>query len=363
MKKILLFGATGSIGLNTIEIVQKYSDRYQIVGFSFYKNLQKAYHIKKLFPKAKVFSIIETELNTVDSYQKLIDETCPDLIVNAIIGFAGIDISLLAVENKIDLALANKETIAICGNLFLEKVEKSKINLFPIDSEHSALYQILKDIDKNNIKNLYITASGGKYYFQKLIDLENETYNQVIDHPLWKMGERISIDSSTMINKFFEIIEVHYYFKKDVKVLYHPNGIIHAGVQKKDNSYLFNFSKPDMKHAILLALNNYQEDLEIIEPLDFLKNSLILNEIDDNSFIPLKWAKIFMEKKYLAIPVIVNAADEELIMLFKNNKIKFNQIVTIIDDLIKKYCKEKINSIENIKKLDLEIRDLIKGEF
>lgn len=362
MKRILIFGATGSIGLQTIEIIKNHSNKFQLVGFSFFNNFESAKKISQDFKNLKFFSKIKNSLNNVSSYQALIESTKPDLIINAIIGFAGIEISLLSVKNKINLALANKETIIAGGDLFLEEALKI-IKIFPIDSEHTALYELVQQVGKENIKKLFITASGGKYYDSNKNLLHNEKYAEVIKHPIWNMGARISIDSSNMINKFFEVVEAYYYFKKDVVALYHPTATIHAGVQKNDNGYFFHFSVPDMKYSIAQALNEFEMGNNFIDELDFTKMNLTLEKIDPNEWIPLKWANDFIENKYVALPIIVNAIDEELIKLFKDDKINYLQITNIINTYVEKYKKTAINTIDKIYNFDGYMRKLIKKEF
>lgn len=361
MKKILVFGATGTIGLQTLDLIKK-DHQFKLVGFSFFSNDKNAKLILEDFNDVKVFSPKFKTFNNVDGYQELIDKTKPDLIVNAIIGFPGIEISLLCIKNKINVALANKETIVICGDLFLNEAKKV-INVYPIDSEHTALHELLKGHTENNVKKLFITASGGKYYSKNQIELNDVKYGDAIQHPIWNMGPRISIDSSTLINKFFEIIEAYYYFKKEVIVLYHPSAIIHAGIQNNNNGYHFLFSTPDMKYSIAQALNEFNYHQKVVDELDFNNMNLEINLMDVKKWLPLKWARDFFETKDSSIPIIVNALDEELIQLFKIGKIKFPDIVVIIDRYINLYKGKKIATIKEIYNFDLKMRNLIKKEF
>jgi len=362
MKKILIFGATGSIGLQTIEIIKNCPNNFKLVGFSFFNNEKVAKKISCDFKDLKIYSKNKKILNNVSSYKSLIELSKPDLIVNSIIGFAGIEISLLSVKYKINLALANKETIIAGGDLFLEDALRI-IKIFPIDSEHTALYELVNQVGLENIKKLFITASGGKYYNLDDSLIINEDFNKVVKHPIWNMGKRISLDSSNMINKFFEIVEAYYYFKKNISALYHPTAVIHAGVQKKDNGYFFHFSVPDMKYSIGQALNEFKNHSSLVNELDFSKMNFTLEKIDPNKWVAIKWANDFIKHKYYALPIIVNAIDEELIKIFKKGKINYSQITKIIDIYVQKYKKTSIDSIDKVITFDRYMRQLIKKEF
>lgn len=198
--KILICGATGNIGQQVIKYIKK--TNHQIIGISYFHNFKLAETIKSKY----FYSPINH--SNVNSYEELIVKSRPDIIVNAIIGFAGLKITLLSIKHKIDLALANKESLVVAGQFVMRLAKKNGVNIYPIDSEHASLMQIIK-YKGNKFKQLYITASGGLFYNTPKNQMKNISYQQAINHPTWKMGAKISIDSSTLMNKCFEIIECY----------------------------------------------------------------------------------------------------------------------------------------------------------
>jgi 1-deoxy-D-xylulose-5-phosphate reductoisomerase len=198
--KIIIFGATGSIGQQSIDIIKE--SQHQLVGISYYHNVFLASKINAPF----FFSPINQ--SNVSSYEDLIIKSKPDLIINAVSGFDGLEISLLSIKHKINLALANKESVVVAGSFLFKKAKLNGVTIYPIDSEHTSLMHIIRN-HQQEFKRIYITASGGHFYNKKNSEINTVSYNQIIKHPTWKMGEKISIDSSTLMNKCFEIIECY----------------------------------------------------------------------------------------------------------------------------------------------------------
>lgn len=339
MKKIMVFGATGSIGLQTINIIKQDSN-LQLCAFTYLNNESLANEIKTQFPQAIMFC----HKNPNDEWQRIIQKTQPDLVVNSITGFAGLAITQYCIENNYKLALANKESLVVAGHL----IDCSKI--LPIDSEHSALYELVQKYGINDLNTLYLTASGGAFYNLKRNELTGISFNQAITHPTWKMGYKISIDSATLVNKCFEIIEAYHFFKiKNIVALYHPTSIVHGLIKTNNGAIISYMSYPDMKLPISLALNDYSiSSKQIISDLNLSNLNLYFEQISPEKFIPLKWANDLINSNNYAIGTIITVVDDYVIELFKNNKISFLNITDIIDNYINKYQHYKVSSWNDI---------------
>ncbi len=355
--RVLIFGATGVIGQKTISYI-KNNKRFNLVGFSFYKNYKLALDIKNDFPKSKVYSSYHHELNNVNSYQELIEKSKPDIIVNSVIGFDGLELSLLSIKNKIDLALANKETIVLAGKFIFKLANKNNVSIFPIDSEHTSLYSLIKNETKK-ISKIYITASGGKFYKDGL-QKANPSFKEATFHPIWNMGEKISIDSSTMINKFFEIIEAYYFYNiEKIQALYHKEVLVHSLVEFKDGSINLNMYDPDMMWSIQQALSKFSSNEPIVNKIDMSKLSLNFELIDEKKWAAIKWANDFLKSKNNIIPIIVNCANDHCFKLFKDNKIEFKDILKIIEKCLNKFNNEIVLKINDIYKINNKIIEYI----
>ncbi|MCF0227710.1 MAG: 1-deoxy-D-xylulose 5-phosphate reductoisomerase [Malacoplasma sp.] len=357
--KILIFGATGSVGKQALDIISK-SKNMILCGFSYHSNKTIASKIKT---KYKNVSVLKTNGGINEKEIKDFISKCkPDLIVNAVVGFAGINYTLASVKSKIDLALANKESLVCAGQFIIPLAKKNKVNIYPIDSEHSALYQLLHHRWKRPVFQSYITASGGPFWDYDKTKLENVTFKQAIKNPNWKMGEKVSIDSATLINKAYEAIEAYWLFDHiKVNALVQRKSLVHAFAQLDNNELVVYESKADMHWPIELALNKYMcKD----------KNMKLYKSIEDIPYklIPIKhahlkgyeYARLMFKNPKSAIPVIINAADEEAIKLFKENKIKFLDIYEIINKAINEFKDKKIRSIEDVYKIDDLIRSGLK---
>ncbi len=357
--KLLIFGATGTIGKKTINLIKKRND-IELVGFSFYNNLSLAKkYVEEFGADVYCFSQNQPEINNVDSYEELIKKAKPDMILNAVIGFDGLEITLLALKAKVDLSLANKESIVLAGDFIFKQAKKNNVTIYPIDSEHTALYSLIRNQDKK-IKRLYITASGGRYYLEDKKNV-NPSFEEAIKHPVWRMGEKISIDSSLMINKFFEIIEAYYYFNIDnIIALYHPEVAVHSLIEFDDNCIFANISTPDMTWSIQQALSEFKSEEEMIKPFSFKNIKWTFDEINPKEWKPIKWANDFLKSKNQTIPVIVDCANDYCFQLFKENKIQYKDIINIIEKCLKKFSTALINEIDDIYFLNDRIQQYIK---
>ncbi|MEG0124068.1 MAG: 1-deoxy-D-xylulose 5-phosphate reductoisomerase [Malacoplasma sp.] len=366
--KIIICGVTGVVGQLALNVIQNEND-LEIVGIVYGKNHLIAEKIILNTPEIKVYSPFDNSFNNVDSFEDMLKITKPDLVINGVSGFEGLNISLQTIENKVSLGLANKESLVAAGWYICDYAKKNNVKIFPIDSEHSAVFDILHN-SKKTIRSILITMSGGKYFNASENELDLVTFNDAILHPKWNMGYKISIDSSTFMNKCYEIIEAFYLFdSKDIRVIHHPEAIIHALVEFDDSSLFAHLSQADMQLSIILCLNFFSnKKLEIktcVKPLSIKNLNLKLNEVDYTSIKPISWGIEFINNKNInkAIGVILVSANDTAIELFKLNKIKYTDIVKIVDISLSAFNSYTIKNIQDIFKLDAEIKKFINSRY
>ena len=276
-KNIVILGSTGSIGQNSLEIISKFKDRFNVTGLSANRNidlLEKQINIfkpeyaavnnetsgRELQKKCKNTKILIGQ----QGIKKLCGIKKCSLVLNAIIGSSGLKYTVEAIYNRKNIALANKESYVMAGRIINKLIKKYKVKIIPVDSEHSAIFHLINNLNKKDIEKYYLTASGGPFVNKPVREFMKITIKDTMKHPIWKMGGKITVDSATMINKGFEIIEAHYLFNidfNDIKVIIHPQSIIHSMVKTKDGEIYAQLSPPDMKFPILNALS-YPEKLK-----------------------------------------------------------------------------------------------------
>lgn len=360
MKKVVILGVTGSIGTQALSCLAD----CELVGVSFNKNCDKMRAILAQFPSLEVFSPSNSGLNTVFSYDELLDKTQPDLVLNCVVGFDGVYLSKLVIEKDVDLALANKESLVVGGKLLMDLLKAHpQVALYPVDSEHSSLYQ-LNAIDPMRVQKIYITCSGGPFYHLSVEEKAQKTFAEAIKHPNWSMGYKISIDSATLINKCFEIIEAGYLFpNKEITALYHPQSVVHSLIEFQDNSVFANMSTPDMKIAIDLALHQFRKQAPKIQSLSFNHLNLTFAEIDPNQWLPISWAYEVVAQKNHTLGIIINTVNDFTIELFKNAQIGFNDITAIIQEYIQKYRNIVVNTWSDLDNLHNQILQELKSTY
>ncbi len=377
MKNIYLLGATGSIGTQTLDICRHMKEDFLVVGMSVGKDIEKSISLIEEF-KPEIVCFRE-KIDVFLSYNPIIvygDEGLltiakyskkgENLFVNALVGYIGLKPTIEAINAKKDIALANKETLVMAGDIIMPLVKEKGVNLFPIDSEHSAIWQCLNGENKKDLKRIIITASGGSFRDKQLDELKNVTVSDALSHPNWKMGKKITIDSATMMNKGFEVIEAHHLFQIEydkIDVIMHRQSIIHSMVEFNDLSIKAVLGTPDMRIPIMYALSYPKHNIFGGESLDFLKyNNLSFEEL---SFSRFKCLKLAYEagKKGGLYPVVLNAANEACVNLFLNEKISFLDIENIIEkELNKEYLISNV-SIDDIIKTDQEIQRKIYNQY
>jgi len=331
MKRLALLGSTGSIGTQVLEIVRRNPGEFQVVSLVCGSNKQLLDEQVKEF-NPEYYGMGEEALS-------LAAQVDCDLVVNAVMGMRGFLPTLAAIECGHDIALANKETLVAGGEVVMKKAEEKGIKILPIDSEHSAIFQCLMGNEGKKIRRILLTASGGPFRGWTYDELKKVTPEMALKHPNWNMGQKITIDSATMMNKGLEIIEAKWLFDvpvEKIQVLVHPQSIVHSGVEFEDTAILAQLGTPDMKVPISLALGYPNRIDSPDESLDFFNKagSLTFEEPDMETF---RCLGIAMEaiKKGGVYPAIMNGANEVLVQSFLDGKIGFTDIPEMIDSIMK----------------------------
>lgn len=382
MKEIILLGATGSIGTQALDILKE-NKEFILKAISFGKNKEKAIKIIDEFkPSVVACEMMEDMLFLKEKYPnievfygeegliKLANlKTDNGLLVNAIVGIAGLAPTIEAIKSKKDILLANKETLVVAGDMINSLVKEYQVKLLPIDSEHSAILQCLENGRREDLKKIIITASGGSFRDKTRKELENVTVEEALNHPNWSMGAKITIDSSTMVNKGLEVIEAHHLFNisyDKIETILHRESIIHSMVEFNDGSVLSQMATPDMRLPINYALN-YPKHLEYkgSSSLDLVKvRNLTFEKMDFDRF-PMIELAYKVGRLGGILPLVYNVANEEAVKCFINGKIKYLEIEKIIIDMVNLYLDKNINNptIEDIIKINSEVRKLINEKI
>ncbi|AGR41426.1 1-deoxy-D-xylulose-5-phosphate reductoisomerase [Spiroplasma taiwanense] len=365
MKNVILFGASGNIGKQCIEILKNNKDKFNLVAISVGKNVSELDLILKEFKNIKkVYSTQKTEMNLKfkdvsffnDNINSLFS-TEDEIVINALSGFFGLQVTLKSIEKSLILLNANKESFVTAGDLInLKLKEFPKAKIFPLDSEHCAIFQCLET--QNKPSKIYLTASGGSFRELTLEQTKNVSKTEALNHPNWNMGNKITIDSATMFNKAFEILEAYHLFKvKNIVTLIHPQAIIHSMVEFSDFSIKAQLSVPDMKQVINYFLNypNRKKftNQKAINFKEIVK--LELKEIDQLRFKPIKFALDCINSKN-SKAIALNAANEICVDSFLKEKINFFQITEIVERIFNNTINFNYNNYEEIFNFDQEIR-------
>lgn len=380
MKKICLLGSTGSIGEQTIDIIDKNKEDFILIGISCAKQIEKLEKIILSHDSIKYACVKEESdyLALKEKYKnvtfffgdkgllELIEYSNPNLVVNALVGFSGFIPSTFAISHDIDLALANKESLVVGGKIIKDLLKVHNARLFPIDSEHVALAKCLENKNKNDVKSLVITASGGSFRDFSREELKDVTVEQALKHPSWSMGSKITIDSATMMNKGFEIIEAMYLFDFDVnqiRVLLHDESVIHSLVEFVDHSFLADLGPQDMRIPIAHALYEGKRKEIEVKTLDLeALGSLHFRKYDERRYPCVGYAMEAI-KRGGTLPTILNASNEEAVYAFINGKIGFLEIEEIISIMMKSIDVIDEPTISDIVECDTLTRKLTRKEI
>ena len=385
MKKILILGSTGSIGTNALELIRNNREHYQVIGISGNKNIELLKkQIEEFKPTLIYVGTEQDALNLKKEYSflkevyfgenglaELSKNSDYDIILTAVSGAIGIDATVEAIKREKRIALANKETMVSAG-IYINKLLKEypKAEIVPVDSEHSALFQSLQGFKKENIKKLIITASGGTFRGKDLTYLENVTVEQALKHPNWSMGKKITIDSSTLVNKGLEVIEAHELFNvdyDDIEVVVHPQSIIHSMVEYVDGSIIAQMGVANMKTPILYAFTYPEKEFNSsINFLNLIKNNnLTFVEADRKVFKGIDLA-YRAGRTGGTMPTVFNASNEVAVELFMKKKIKFLDIYRIIEDAMNSHQVVSLdtdNALNIIKEVDRETRKKVREQW
>jgi len=349
MKRIAILGSTGSIGTQALEVIAAHPDQFSVEVLTANGNVDLLIEqAKKFKPNAVVICDI-TKLATLKSalesddikvfggtasISQLMSMDTIDLVLTAMVGFAGLEPTLAAIENKKNIALANKETLVVAGDIVTKLALENKVSIYPVDSEHSAIFQCLAGEMHNPIEKIILTASGGPFRGKKKSELASITKAQALKHPNWTMGAKITIDSATLMNKGLEMIEAKWLFDlqpSEIEVIVHPQSIIHSIVQFQDGSMKAQMGLPDMKLPIQYAMGYPNRLVSDFPRFDFTKfPQLTFESADEETFRCLGLARWAMEKGG-NLPCIMNAANEIAVAAFLRDELGFLQIAEVIE--------------------------------
>jgi len=378
MKNLLLLGSTGSIGCSTLNVISQHPESFRAKTLVAYKNIDLlAKQVQDYHPDNAIifdydaYSEFENRYDFPrthvgfgnDALSNVMKNNGHDIFINAFVGFAGLEPTALAIDCGLHIALANKETLVVAGELIKKMVKQNDIPLMPIDSEHSAIWQCMAGEEHNKIQKIILTASGGPFRDKDLAEFDNITPEAALKHPNWDMGAKITIDSATLMNKGLEVIEAYWLYEiplEQIEVVIHPQSIIHSMVEFEDNSIKAQLGIPDMRIPIQYALT-YPDRLSLDVPaMDFTKyRSLTFDRPDYVKFPCLKLAFEAL-KSGESYPAVLNAANEVAVQEFLNHNISFRQIPDTIDQMLQNHVSSKVREIYEYIEIDSRARDLTK---
>ena len=375
MKKITILGSTGSIGISALDVIEKNQQRFHVVALAAGKNINLLKkQIEKFKPKVVAVSTKESALKLREALtaktnvkifydeeglKEIASFPSADIVVSAISGSAGLIPTLAAIEAGKDIALANKETMVMAGEIVTKTAIKKGVKIIPVDSEHSAIFQCLEGQTRQNLRRIILTASGGPFFNFTRNELKKINLSQALQHPNWKMGKKITIDSASLMNKGLEVIEAQWLFNldiSDIDVLIHPQSIVHSLIEFIDGAFLAQMGIPDMRIPIAYALTYPERIINDLLSLDLVKTGkLEFLKPDIKKFRCLSLA-------YAAglcggtAPVVLNAADEVAVSAFIEKKIRFIDLPKIIEKILVLHNSINNPSLDDILQADLWAR-------
>lgn len=383
MQNLTILGSTGSIGVSTLDVISRHPDKFSVFALAGHSQVEKL--AQQCLTHSPKFAVVADETRAAElrqllqqlsgslktevlhGSQALIDvATAPEVsgVMCAIVGAAGLPSALAAAKSGKTIYLANKETLVVSGSLFMETAKQHGAKVLPIDSEHNAIFQVLPEnysgsLNNHGISSIILTASGGSFLHTPLNELANITPAQAIKHPNWSMGHKITVDSSTMMNKGLELIEAHWLFNcppEHLEVVIHPQSIIHSMVRYTDGSVLAQMGLPDMRTPIAYCLGLPERINSGVGALDFTKLSgLTFAEAD---FVRYPCLKLAYDAMYAggSAPCVLNAANEVAVAAFLRGQIGFTDIVKVVEHSLAKHVSGSLKSIDDLLALDAQIR-------
>ena len=379
MKKITILGSTGSIGVNALNVVDNQREDFNVIGLSAYKNSELLVEqVKKYEPEFvsivdnEAAHRVERELLTFDvkilkgreGLLELSSYGNVDLMLNALVGSSGMEPTINAIRSQVDVALSNKESLVMAGSIITNLADKKDVKIYPVDSEHSAIWQCLVGEDTKEINKIILTGSGGPFRELPTEKFNTITLDQALNHPNWEMGKKITIDSATMMNKGLEVIEARWLFNmpaEKIKIVIHPQSIIHSMVEFKDKSIKAQLGLPDMKIPIQYALTYPSHCETDWDELDLTEiQSLTFEKPDFIKFPCMKLAFDALNTGGTA-PAVLNVANEQAVYRFLNQEINFNEIPSIIEMACEKHDFVSEPSLDDILNIEKWSTDFVKS--
>ncbi|MFA5792742.1 MAG: 1-deoxy-D-xylulose-5-phosphate reductoisomerase [Candidatus Gracilibacteria bacterium] len=355
MKHIVIFGSTGSIGRQTLEVLREFPDKFKVVGLTgltnkelLHKQAEEFLQNSFLKPKIEAKSVPGHRFAILAPTKKQITELVKksDYVINALPGFAGLEVSLATIKASTKahpktLLSANKESLAIAGKYLKEEAKKTGTKIFPLDSEASAIWQLMHDFGQENVKSVTLTCSGGPFYGKKNTDLKDVTVEQALAHPTWRMGKKVSVDSATLINKILEIYEVHNLFDiplKDIHIVIHRQSLVHSMIHLKSSATRMHITQNDMRLFISYALNYPAQPACPWSIKRVPKSTLTFASPDDQTFRPLNWFNL--HKGNPNFPIVLNALNDIAVKNFLAGKLSFLGIYDFIEEGLDRFLWE-----------------------
>ncbi|HSH32488.1 MAG TPA: 1-deoxy-D-xylulose-5-phosphate reductoisomerase [Actinomycetota bacterium] len=371
MKSVTILGSTGSIGTQALDVVRRNPDRFKVVGLSAAGANQELLvgQVREFLPphvaiadeqaaadvKAKIGALPGVEVIVgPDAAERLAGETETDLVLNGLVGSAGLAPTLATLQSGKTLALANKESLVVGGELVTDLIKGEPERLLPVDSEHAALAMALRGERREDLKRVVLTGSGGPFRGWTRSELARASVKEALQHPVWSMGPKITIDSATLMNKGLEVIEAHYLFDLEyssIHVLIHPEGLVHAMAEFRDGSLRAEMAQPDMRLPIQLAMAWPERLSTGVEPVPLTEKALTFEPVDREAFPAVDLA-YRVGGLGLTFPAVMNASNEVAVMAFLEGKIPLNRIVELVQTVVDEHEPASVVSVVNIERAD-----------
>lgn len=383
MRRIALLGATGSVGTQTLDVLRKDKENFYLEAVSAHSNFDSMIKIIDEFNPNFAVMMSEVGYNKVAEYCREQDKKTEvlygmdgliqisslkevDIVVSALVGMVGIIPTIRAIELGKDIALANKETLVAAGELVMGKAREHKVNILPVDSEHSAIFQCLQGNTIKEINRIILTASGGPFRGKTFDEVRFIPKKEALKHPRWNMGHKITIDSATLMNKGLEVIEAHWFFSQSydkITPVIHPESIVHSAIEYVDGSIIAQLGVADMRLPIQYALNYPRRMDRVVEPLNLVTaGKLTFEEPDYKNFPCLKLA-FDAGRQGKLLPAVMNCANEVAVDLYLKDRINFGNIYYIICECMDKFDYHKEVTIENILEIQERVISFINNKY
>lgn len=364
-RKISIIGSTGSIGTQALEVIEKLQDKFEIVALAGGNNVELLKQQALKFKPKFIYAAKPIEIDgikTLNSLDEIAENKENDIILVSCSGKIGLHPTLKAIENGIDIALANKETLVMAGDIVMKKARENGVSIIPVDSEHCAIHQCIKDISQ--VSKLIITASGGPFLHKTVDEMKDATVEETLKHPRWNMGKKITVDSATLMNKGLEIIEAHHLFGfdyDDIEVVIHPQSIVHSAIEYVDGSVVAQIGLPSMHIPIQYAIS-YPDRFEGIKSKSFSFSEIARLDFEKPDFEKFPTVKLAYKAGKMGgtATACLNAANEEAVFAFLDGKIKLYQIYEITKKMLDEHELIKNPTIDEIFETDKQVREKVK---